>query len=597
MAAASTRRLSLWLLGVLVLAAPHAPAQAAPGRTAERATPLAQALGLLDPAQYKEELLWWTAEERAGREAGTQAADEVAARAAWQLAELGLKPLGDKVAGKPSFYQDFPLPSNQPRWVDPGKAHLRLAGKKLAMEADWALLGGPARVNVKDAALVFLGHGQDDRDLVDAGLEGKAAVMWEGERATADPAGRAAWIAGLKGQAKRAAAFGAVALLLAPAPGNGRPLHLQRQNLLGSRDQKIPVVQLSAEAAAGLLARLKATEGAEITAAGIPGAFLELSWEPTQERKGRNVAAFWPGSDPVLSKEYVVIGAHRDHVGVGYVPTGRARRGGEVHPGADDNASGSIGVLQLARAFATGGLRCKRSLIFLLFDAEEMGLVGSRHWVAHPPVPLEQVVAMLNLDMIGRASEEKCSVLGVESSPGWSKLLEDASTGSALSFQPMGGGFGGSDHMSFQMKGIPALFFFSGMHAQYHLPDDTAERCDCAAAVEILGVVVRLAVLLGDQPGRLEAGKPESTGRKGRLQLGVVPQQTPKGIEIRQVEPGSAAAEAGLEKGDLLVAVDGRTVKRISELYTVLRRKTKGETVALAWKRGAREMSGTGRLK
>ena len=199
---------------------------------------------------------------------------------------------------------------------------------------------------------------------------------------------------------------------------------------------------------------------------------------------GRNVGAYLEGNDPVLKNEYIVIGGHYDHLGYGRY--GSLYRGSEhlIHNGADDNASGTTGVLELAEKFASIKDQLKRSIIFCTFSGEELGLLGSSNLVNNFPVPIENVVAMLNMDMIGRLnSDNSLTVIGTGTSSIWEDLLKGLNKYN-FSLTLDDAGFGGSDHQSFTIKQIPVLFFFTGTHIDYHKPSDDADKINSYARKE-----------------------------------------------------------------------------------------------------------------
>ncbi|GAG27603.1 unnamed protein product, partial [marine sediment metagenome] len=197
------------------------------------------------------------------------------------------------------------------------------------------------------------------------------------------------------------------------------------------------------------------------------------------------------------TEETIVVGAHRDHVGIQRPRSRSADRTPVVHNGADDNASGTAGVIELARA-VNSGPPLRRNVLFIAFDAEEMGLLGSRHFVRNPTVELDQIPAMLNLDMIGRLSQKKFTIFGIPTGEEFPELVEKAAEERGLEYKASRGMFGGSDHASFARHDIPALFFFTGMHKEYHQPQDDWELIDAEGATQILELSHDILVHLAD---------------------------------------------------------------------------------------------------
>jgi hypothetical protein len=325
----------------------------------------------------------------------------------------------------------------------------------------------------------------------------------------------------------------------------------------------------------------------------LSGTRLDLRAELGEVAKARNVMAFLEGSDPRLKDELVVIGAHYDHLGLGAYGSRARNRQGEVHNGADDNASGSVGVIELAEAIVQGGIRPKRSLLFQLYDAEEKGLIGSRHYVENPVIPLEKTVAMINMDMIARVDENKCGIMGTGSAEEWEGILEAAESGSPITFNHSAGGSGGSDHASFMRKNIPVLFFFSGMHPAYHTPDDDVELCNMEGAVEVMKVALKTTLLVTNRDEQLTFKQPPpSSRRRQRPKFGIKTIQLKGdkiGIQITEIISGSGAEKAGLHAGDVLLSVDGKPIKRFQDLYMIIRALEPGDTVKVRYRRGEQE--------
>ena len=206
-----------------------------------------------------------------------------------------------------------------------------------------------------------------------------------------------------------------------------------------------------------------------------------------------NLIGLLPGSDPSLKDEYVVVGGHFDHIGFGNNPTDRGKTE-RIHNGADDNASGSAAVIELARAFTSLKKRPRRNLLFMAFNAEERGLLGSRHYVNKPTVPLTNIVTMINLDMVGRGASG-LDIGGVGTSPGFKPMVDALATNFELKVKTNPGGKAPSDNTSFYNKNIPVLFFYTGKHDDYHKPTDDWQRIDTAE----IQSVTRLAYLSADR--------------------------------------------------------------------------------------------------
>jgi len=238
----------------------------------------------------------------------------------------------------------------------------------------------------------------------------------------------------------------------------------------------------------------------------LTGATVDYVESISRTRKTvRNVIGILPGSDPVRAREAIVIGAHYDHVGLGGRLSVTPDRVGEIHNGADDNASGTASIIEMARAAAADRGRFPRTLVFIAFAGEERGLLGSAHYAAHPVVPLEQTIAMINLDMVGRANGG-VDVSGLEVSPSMEADLDAAAaaSGVGLRIKREGPGAGRSDDSNFLDRRIPAINFFTGFHADYHRPGDDWEKIDVAGTRRVATLALALAARLAERPTRPE---------------------------------------------------------------------------------------------
>jgi len=313
-----------------------------------------------------------------------------------------------------------------------------------------------------------------------------------------------------------------------------------------------------------------------------------------------NVGAYLPGETP----EYVIIGAHYDHLGLGEQFSLAPSMAGTVHPGADDNASGTAGVLELAHWFAHEP-KHKRGILFLTFAGEELGLLGSSYYVNHPLMPTANAVAMINMDMIGRIRDNKVYVGGVGTGTTFAPLLKEAAHRHDFDADVTErGGYGSSDHTSFTTKQIPVLFFFSGLHADYHKPSDTWDKIDAPDAVRLLDMIADVMDHLTDgsprpQFVRVAETQPEpevasqshsgtSTSSGYGPDFGSIPDFTeiPNGVRFADIRPGSPAAKAGLKAGDVLTEFDGKPIQNLYDFTYALRAKKPGQEVLVKVLRG-----------
>lgn len=304
------------------------------------------------------------------------------------------------------------------------------------------------------------------------------------------------------------------------------------------------------------------------------------------QRKVRNVVGQLPGE----TGEYVAIGAHYDHLGLGDEHSLAPSLIGKPHYGADDNASGSAGLLELARYFGSRP-KSKRGILFLAFAGEELGLLGSSYYVNQPLAPLQQAVAMINMDMIGRVQNGKIYVGGTGTGSTLKSIVAEASNGVDLTIDlSEKSGYGSSDHTSFTTKEVPVLFFFSGLHADYHKPSDTWDKIDSTSAVKVLrvvaGVTDRLTISADRplfakvEPPKMPGGVSGGGGGYGPY-FGSIPDfaEIPNGVRFSDIRTGSPAAKAGLRGGDILVEFDGKTIQNLYDYTYALRARKPGDVI------------------
>jgi hypothetical protein len=300
-----------------------------------------------------------------------------------------------------------------------------------------------------------------------------------------------------------------------------------------------------------------------------------------------NVVAIREGSDPVLKKEAIVIGAHYDHIGLGELGSLAEGRGREIHNGADDNASGTAGLMELARVLASQHVSLKRSLVFVAFSGEEEGLLGSKQYVSAPALPLENTVAMINMDMIGRMKDDRVIVGGSGTSPLWKELLPRVKPAN-LDLKLQDDGYGPSDHASFYAKNVPVLFFFTGVHQDYHRPSDDYDKINLTGTGRVLTLVLETAEALAQQDVRPAFTKAdeskESRGRgEFRVYLGTIPDygEEVEGVKLSGVREGSPAAKAGMKGGDIIVECAGKQIKNVYDYTYVLGERRPGDVVEI----------------
>lgn len=308
-----------------------------------------------------------------------------------------------------------------------------------------------------------------------------------------------------------------------------------------------------------------------------------------KETETQNVVALLSGTDNNLKNEYVIVGAHFDHLGMGGPGSGsRVTDTIGVHNGADDNASGVAAVIQLAEKLA-GEKKNKRSIIFVAFGAEEMGLVGSKAFTNKPPVETEKIVAMFNFDMVGRLDPKSngLSIGGTQTSKETEALLTDLNTGFELAFSPEG--VGPSDHASFYLQNIPVFFISTGAHSDYHTPLDDADLINYEGTKKVADFSYLVISEVASRETALtfqEAGPKFQRSRGGRFKVtfGLMPDFAgleKRGMRIDAVTKGKPADKAGMKKGDIITAIDGKKVGGVYDYMDRLKTMEIGQQVSV----------------
>jgi hypothetical protein len=296
-----------------------------------------------------------------------------------------------------------------------------------------------------------------------------------------------------------------------------------------------------------------------------------------EKKTGHNVVAYLPATDPVttIAKPWVAIGAHYDHLGRGEAGNTLAAKddANKVHAGADDNASGTAAVLAIAATLA--GEKRHRNVLVALWSGEELGLIGSSAFAAAPPLPLDQLAAYLNFDMVGRMQDNKLTVQATGTSPAWGKMLEQANVAAGFDLAVQEDPYQPTDVATFNSASVPSLTFFTGTHADYHKPSDTADKIDYEdldRVVEFAAAILR-RVEQADAPPqftKVDQQMQSSGGRAGvRVFTGTIPDYSSdvKGLLLGGVIGGGPAEQAGLKKGDVIVEIAGQTIANIYD-YT-----------------------------
>jgi aminopeptidase YwaD len=539
--------------------------------------------------------------ELEGRFAIAPGAHKAADYIARVFEQSGLEPKGTN-----GYFQDWELTLGFKSGADNS---LKIRGGRVWEAPAEAIRPLNLTANTKvEGELVFVGYGisqpnagYDDYANVD--VSGKIAVIlrgapsWEGVSADIQRAARIA------PKVQTALQKGAVGVILVNQPDNDRLLPLGMRGRAPAANAALLNVQASVGdkllqplglTVADAVKRINET-GTPISAELNLSAEMSASIEPNRG-VARNVVGFIPGSDPALRDEVIVIGAHYDHLGYGEVGS-LAPEPGDIHPGADDNASGTAAIMELARLLAQNRDRLKRSVLVIAFSAEEEGLLGAEYFVQNPTVPRENIVAMLNFDMVGRMSNNRVSVSGVGTAAEWEGILKAANTES-LNLQLGQSASGGSDHMPFMRREIPVLFFFTGMHPDYHRPSDTWEKINYEGQAQIVALAERVVYDLASRSERPKFTRPQQpqpqqgAQRSGfRVRIGLIPTYSEQdGVLLEGVAPSSPAEQAGLKAGDRIVAVMGQRIRNIEELTSLYDKMEPGKPVEFTIVREGKEL-------
>ncbi len=595
------------------------------------ASEIPDAIATLTPAISAEDLranvVFLASEESAGRLTGSPGAHLAATYVAAAFERAGLEPAG----GGESFFQPFEFTSGV-RQVE-GKNRMEILPASAEEKGTPCEPGGdflPLTYSGNGSAegeIVFAGYGIVEPESEDRGydaylgLDVKEKVVLAlrdiPEEVSAERRQELSLYAGDRYKAKLAADRGAVAFLLVTGPNSANPGKLIRFSE-SSRTESvaIPAVTISGDLAERIL------EPAGVTLkelqASLDGGVVNPHRSVTTGRRVRvevelerlrgecrNVIGAIPpkgGSD-----EYVLLGAHYDHIGTGdgLGSLAKEEEEGKIHHGADDNASGTSVVLELAAVLAEAGRKAdastpRRGVMVAAWSGEELGLVGSSHFVNHPLVPLEKIVAYLNFDMVGRLRGNKLIVQSVGSSPAWRGMLERRNVPAGFNLTLTDDPYLPTDATGLYTKGVPCLSFFTDLHEEYNRPADTAETLNYEGMERIAELA---AGLVEDslEPGleiayaKIEGRAPASGTRMGRrTYTGTVPDFAAgdiEGVKLADVRSDGPAAKAGLQAGDVIVEFAGQAIRNLQDYSDALVGAKIGETVTIVVERDGERLT------
>lgn len=581
--------------------------------------------------RLKSDVSYLADDAREGRGPGTQGIEAAADYIAAEFKEIGLKP----AAGAEGYFQPFSI-SGSPTLGTP--LNLSLMGPEAKVlkadpKTDFRPLAIGTGGTLKAVPLVFAGYGisakdparkldYDDYEGLD--VKGKAVLLIRREpRQDKDDSPfdgkRDSSFASFRHKATNAFQHGAAAVLLVNDAHTlkGKPDELLGFGAAGTEpNSTLPFLMVTREFADRLLAdsgqpTLEALEK-EIDSDLKPRSRELTGWKVDAqveiERKDlrtKNVVGVLEGSGP-LAEETIVIGAHYDHLGRGGLFSGSlAFLSKDIHNGADDNASGTALVIEMARRLAGRTDPLPRRVVFMAFSGEERGLLGSRHYVEHPLYPLKSTVMMINFDMVGRLNEkQELTIYGTGTTPGAEALVDALAESAGFKLKKVAEGLGPSDQQSFYLKEIPVLFAFTGTHRDYHRPSDDTDRINFAGMSRIANFAELLLLDLIRRPQRPEFTKVARKGAQGghggdvdpgrvsiSAYLGSIPDydDSVKGVKLSGVREGSPAEKGGLKADDIVVGFGGKPVATIYDYTESLGRYKPGDVVDVVVKRGEKE--------
>lgn len=475
---------------------------------------------------------------------------------------------------------------------------------------DFTPLGYSSNGKVESKQVVFVGYGistekYDDYKGVD--VKGKIVVMMRYSPDGDNPHSEFFEHASIWKKLSTAREKGAIGVLIFTGERNDddKLMDISRDRLAG--DAGIPAMNITRALAANVLMTkpqmlLQIQEKIDQTKQ--PNSFEINNFVLMQTEIVRvkaqtyNVVGYLPAQ--TNSDEYLVVGAHYDHIGYGGPGSGSlSPNEKKIHYGADDNASGSAGLLELARTFAKRKHSLKRNLVFIAFGAEEMGLLGSAHFVNHPVFPLEKTIAMLNMDMIGRMKDSALAISGVGTAKEFEELCK-AENRENFKLKLSQDGFGPSDHSSFYAKNIPVLFFFTGNHANYHKPTDTWEKINYADEAHLIAFVSRIIEKLDANPRPTFSRAQSQTAQASRASMGgfrvafgTIPNYSEEveGVLLDGVREGSVAEKAGLKAGDIIVKMGEKDIRNVYDYTDAIKKLKPGDKITVVVKRGGETLS------
>ena len=548
----------------------------------------------INTEELEEHITFLASDELMGRLPGTEWDVQAAEYIAQQYKLAGIQLLGE------DGFQYFDVVTE----VEPGKDNYLKADMITAVAGEDFIPLSFSKNTSLEAEVVFAGYGfqvendtlkWDDYENIE--VKGKWVVIMRGEPGEENPQSPFSATVGLREKVLTAKDNGAGGVLFVSGPTFDKDDALMKMFYdKTTADAGMPVFHVKRKVADALLGKQITSLEKEITDPKRPYSFntetkLDGKSDVVHHKvQTMNVVGMIKGNDPLLEDEIIVLGAHYDHLGLGGPGSGsREPSNLAVHNGADDNASGVAGIIEIAERINLDQSKPRRTIVVVAFGAEEMGLLGSKYFVEHPLIDMDKVVAMFNFDMIGRLNEERSIAFGgtgtsLETEDLLNKYLEEHELKGSFSTE----GFGPSDHAAFYAEDIPVFFISTGAHGDYHTPRDDVEFIDFEGQKLVSDLSYDLIMDVANRDEALtykEAGaKTRSTRMNFKVTLGIVPDFTSSennGLGVGGVRPEGPADKAGMKKGDLIVALDGMEVTNIYDYMARLKKLEAGQIITV----------------
>lgn len=565
----------------------------------------AQESDRLEP--IKTDLKYLSSDELEGRLPGTQGNKLAAEYIVSRFREIGLLPINN------SYAQEFKI-KNEILLTDENKTSFTKIVEKpglpedmwLKAKKDWTLGNEYRPVSISsngtaEGEVAFVGYGIsakefDYDDYKDIDVKGKIVIIISDSADGKPQDERFIKYAKLKYKAKNAEEHGAVGVIfvkrLSDSANTFYPLKVQRFG----EGASIPVIQANRTEIAKFFPKdrnlypteLALLETKEPQSFILPRVKVSITTELMfGETTITNIMGMIKGTDPVESQEFIVIGAHYDHIGWGEFNSSYKGKPA-IHNGADDNASGTSAIIELARVFKANPPR--HSVVFIAFNAEEMGLLGSSYFANNSPIEITKVITMVNLDMVGRL-DENLTVFGTGTAEIFNSIVDNVALRDSLTLTKNNEGYGPSDHTSFALQKVPVLFLFTGAHSDYHAPGDDYEKINFDGIVRVVNFtegVLRDIDSRNYNPEFIEQNNNGAGGRgRGEIKVsfGSIPDfaENPDGFAIAGCRPGSPCEKSGMQKGDVMVSFNGIKTGNIMDFTKALKTVSPGDVVTIEY--------------